>query len=228
MKYECPRCGYKTNKICDIKRHIKRKKICVGKTDVIPTLDNIIIQKKVSQNVDDDEKQQLKKEIQELKEKLNETAKTVVNIGSLNINLNNYRDTTYDHLTEKHFKYAIQRMLFSVPQLIKDVHFNPEVPENHNIYISNIKGKYAMVYCDGKWCAQNQNQVINKLINDQEYAIEEWLGEGDNYPNEMKKFKEYLEMKEEDAKKNMIKEEVKLILYNNRNTPKNTNTLGLI
>jgi hypothetical protein len=82
-------------------------------------------------------------------------------------------------------------MIYSVPQMIENVHFDPKVPENHNIYISNIKNKYAMVYDGKKWCSKPQEQVIDQLINDQEYAIEDWL------------------------------EEVKLLLYNNRNVIKN-------
>jgi hypothetical protein len=112
-------------------------------------------------------------------------------------------------------------MIYSVPTLIKDVHFNTKNHQNHNIYISNIRGKYAMVYDGKKWEANDQNETIDKLIMDQEYAIEEWLGE-DKFPEEMIKFNNYLDKKDSSDKVNgqtaldVIKEEVKLLLYNNR------------
>ena len=76
----------------------------------------------------------------------------------------------------------------SVPSLIKEVHFNPNVPENHNIYISNIKNKYAMVYDGTRWEIKDQDETIDKLIIDQEYAIEEWIGIGEKYPKAMEKY----------------------------------------
>jgi len=34
----------------------------------------------------------------------------------------------------------------SVPKLIEAIHFNPDKPENQNVYIPNIKNKYALQY----------------------------------------------------------------------------------
>ena len=119
-------------------------------------------------------------------------------------------------------------MVNMVPQMIQDVHFNKKTPENHNIYISNIKNKYAMVYDGEKWCSKPQEKVITELINDQEYAIEEWLGEGEKFPKEMERFNKYLDRKENGINgykaeeiKEQIREEVKLLLYNNRSVIKN-------
>ena len=46
--------------------------------------------------------------------------------------------------------------------------------------------------------------------------LEEWIENGNNFPEIMKKFNRYLEKKEHDVVLNKIKEEIKLILYNNR------------
>ncbi len=35
--------------------------------------------------------------------------------------------------------------------MIEKIHFNPSKPENMNIYISNKKDKYLMIYEDGNW-----------------------------------------------------------------------------
>ena len=71
-----------------------------------------------------------------------------------------------------------------------------------------------------KWNLGSQNETIDDLIDTNEVVIEqkleEWLENGKDYPQIMKKFKRYLEKKENDEVKNAIKEEIKLILYNNR------------
>lgn len=77
-----------------------------------------------------------------------------------------------------------------------------------------------MVYDGDKWNLTNQNDTIDDLIDTNEVVIEqkleEWLENGKEYPNIMKKFNRYLEKKEKDAVINKVKEEIKLILYNNR------------
>ena len=107
-----------------------------------------------------------------------------------------------------------------IPNLIKRIHFNLQKPENHNIYISNIRNKYIMVYDGIKWDVRNQSDTINDLIDTNEVVIEqkleEWIENGRDYPEIMKKFNRYLEKKEKDDVINKIKEEIKLILYNNR------------
>ena len=107
-----------------------------------------------------------------------------------------------------------------VPQLIKRIHFNPQKPENHNIYISNIKNKYIMTYDGIKWNLQSESETIEDLIDTNEFVLEqkleEWVENGKDYPEIMNKFNRYLEKKENDDVLNKIKNEIKLILYNNR------------
>ena len=41
--------------------------------------------------------------------------------------------------------------------VLSDIHFNPDKPENHNIYISNLKNGYVMMYDGNKWDTKNYN-----------------------------------------------------------------------
>ena len=50
-----------------------------------------------------------------------------------------------------------------------------------------------------------------------EYKLEEWLENGKKYPDAMKKFNRYIEKRDNDKVINKIKDEIKLLLYNNRN-----------
>ena len=77
-----------------------------------------------------------------------------------------------------------------------------------------------MTYDGIKWNLQNQDETIDDLIDTNQVVIEqkleEWLENGKDYPDIMRKFNRYLEKKEKDEILNKIKEEIKLVLFNNR------------
>lgn len=73
-----------------------------------------------------------------------------------------------------------------------------------------------------QWDARPKDEMINRIIDDREYDIQVWL-ECEKYPKAMAKFNEYLQKKDTDDIQRMIKEEVELALYNNRNLVKNKN-----
>ena len=77
-----------------------------------------------------------------------------------------------------------------------------------------------MIYDGIKWNLSNQLEVIDNLLDTNheilEQKLEEWLENGKDYPEIMKKFNRYLEKKEKDQVANNIKEEIKLMLFNNR------------
>ena len=239
-KFKCSNCNYSSDKKEHVQRHINNKIPCGEgileiKTNNIeincdyckktfttkPNLKKHMGVCKILANNELLKKDEKIKELEKKIENIEKSKSVVINIQN-NYIINGYSNTSFKHLTDRHYQSALNKMIYSVPTLIKDVHFNSKIPQNHNIYISNIRGKYALVYDGKKWEAKDQNETIDKLIMDQEYAIEEWLGE-DKFPEEMIKFNNYLDKKDSNDKVNgqtaldVIKEEVKLLLYNNRN-----------
>jgi hypothetical protein len=130
-----------------------------------------------------------------------------------NIQLLGYRQTDVSHLTDEDYKRCIKRVNHCVKNMIETVHFNPEKPENMNIYISNIKDKYIMVYDGANWNLANRKDELDRLYEEKEMMLEEWL---DSNPEEelKQKFLKYLDNKDNDECLNRIKEEIKLMLYN--------------
>ena len=173
--------------------------------------------------------QQLKDKDKRIDELIRKTGNTTINYQqnnvSNNIKLLGYRSTDISHLSDKDFISCISHSNFCIPHLIKKIHFNPDKPENHNIYISNIKNNYAMIYDGDMWNLTNKDDLINEILEEKEIIIEEkleeWLEKGKQYPEIMKKFTRYLEKKENDVVLDKIKDEVKLVLFNNRNLVKN-------
>ena len=172
--------------------------------------------------------QQLEQQKQEFTKKIDAQSKQIEKLmgkleihGSFNttniqnIHLLAYRSTDVSHLTDQDYRSCIKKVNHCVRNMIEKVHFNPSKPENMNIYISNIKDKYIMVYDGSNWTLANKKDEIDRLYEEKEMMLEEWLET--NPEKELKdKFMKYLNNKESDECLNRIKEEIKLMLYNNQ------------
>ena len=55
-------------------------------------------------------------------------------------------------------------------KVIKDVHFNDQVPENKNIQYPNKKENKVKVFKEGKWLYEDKNDAITDLV-DSKYII---------------------------------------------------------
>jgi hypothetical protein len=155
-----------------------------------------------------------KKELKEIRE-INGSFNTINNIQN-HIQVLPYNNTDLSHLTDKDYKNCIKHVNLCVLKLIEKIHFNPSKPENMNIYISNLNNKYIMVYDGTNWQLKNRQNELDRLYEEKEMMLEEWLEE--NNDTEIKdKFIKYLNNKEKDETLNFIKDEFKLLMYNNKN-----------
>lgn len=135
-----------------------------------------------------------------------------------NIQLLNYNNTDYDFLTETDILKCFSENNHCVKALIEKVHFNKKKPENMNIYISSIKGKFVMVYRDNKWQIRDRKRQIDDLYECNELMLENWYDEyQDKFPHIIQSFKRYLKNRDDDdVFINKIKDEILLMLYNKR------------
>ena len=173
----------------------------------------------------------MKKQIDKLSNKLqiqqlhnnshNNNNNNIVNFNN-NIQLLNYKDTDYSHISNKTYHKCVKHCFHSVKSLINEVHFNNKKPENKNIYISNIKNKYIMVYKDNKWQLVDRKEQLDDLYSYNEVMLEEWYDEyKDKYPDMIKSFTKYLNNRDNDVVINKVKEEIILMMYNNRHMIEN-------
>ena len=172
----------------------------------------------MSRNIDKQHEKQLLVKDTQITELIKNSG--ITNNIQNNIKILAHKNTDLSHLTDKDFLYCLNRSNMCIPHLIKRIHFNPEKPENHNIYISNIKNNYMMIYNGIKWIIKDRNESIDELIDKNEFILEqkleEWIENGKNYPEIMKKFNRYLEKKEQDIVLDTVKKEIKMVLFNNR------------
>ena len=236
-KTQCEYCDKILSSYKNLRRHLKtckeKKKDDTVKESMEELVKLLNDKEKQLEKKDTEYKKQLKeeldkrdKQIEELIKKAglsttNNNTNNITNNIQNNIKLLNYKETDTSHLTENDYVKCLEHYNFCVPHLIRKIHFNPKKPENHNIYISNLKNSYVMIYINNKWKVKNRDETILRMIDDKqvilEKKIQEWVESGIQYPKVMAKFSRYIEKREEDDVINAIKEDIKLMLYNNRN-----------
>ena len=222
--YECKYCKKVLQHQSSLSRHIKYS--CKqNKDEDLKELARLFNEKEKKMNTNDSELVQqmhkMQKQIDKLTNKLqiqNINKGTVNNTNNtINIQLLNHSDTDYSHLTPKDYLTCIKNCNYCVKSLIEKVHFNPEKPENMNIFLSNIKGNYVMVYKDNEWQIRNKQRQIDDLYDSNEFVLETWYDEyKDKYPHIINSFQRYLKNKDEDVVLNRVKDEILMMLYNNR------------
>ena len=137
--------------------------------------------------------------------------------NTINIQVLNHQDTDYSHLTPKDYISCIHDCNKCIKTLIEKVHFNTNKPENMNIYLSNIKGKYLMIYKDNAWQIQDKKAQVDDLYDNNEFVLEAWYDEyKEKYPDIIASFQRYLQNRDGDEMLNNIKEEILVMLYNKR------------
>ena len=229
-KYECSYCNKTYSRIDSLNRHLKK---CTEKKNDDEEKQNLInLIEVLNKQLEEQrkEKEEYKIELAKRNSQIDELIKKAgINIGTQNniqqnIKILAYNNTDVSHLTDNDYLKCLKHSNFCIPHLIEKIHFNPKKPENHNIYISNLKNNYVMIYNGNKWMLNDREESIQNLIDEKESIIEqkleEWIENGKNYPDIMKKFNRYLEKKENDTVLNKIKGEIKLMLFNNRDIVK--------
>jgi predicted ATP-dependent Lon-type protease len=104
---------------------------------------------------------------------------------------------------------------------MKHIHFHPDKPEQHNVYISNLRGNFATIYDGTDWVAKPKNLLIqhsfedrrDNLIDSYEYYKDE-LPERTDY-----KFGKFMNKCSDKKIIEQSKKEIEAVLYNNRHIP---------
>ena len=163
-------------------------------------------------------------QIKELIKKAGITNSTITQNIQNNIKLLAYDKTDISDLTEKDFIRCFNHNNMCVPHLLKRIHFNKKKPENHNVLLSNLKSGHIMLYDGKQWNTYNRDEVIDDIFDEKhdilEQKYEEWVDIGKDFPILYHKFRRYLEKINNDVVMKKIKEEMKFVLYNNRNVVK--------
>ncbi len=148
----------------------------------------------------------------------------IINNNNINITINKFGTEDRSFLTTDKILSILNMGFQSMPELIKETHFNKIQPQNHNIYNSNINKKTILIYDGERWIITHKDTILNDLIaNNEEFIITNYeelkeklsiraVGRLENFIMELGN-PEYL---------SQLKDNLQMILYNYRDIVENT------
>jgi hypothetical protein len=251
---ECYHCHKIFTRKYDVERHLKKncrvvkeqnKKLqtIYDELHILKMKNEIIV--KDNEDIKKDNKD-MKKEINELKSQLMTNQKEgeytgdIINSNSNNTNNNNTinsnniiivacgkEDMNKINPTLREILFTLKKGWQSPEYLINKTHFNSKFPEYQNVFIPDIKNKFAMIHNGDEYVLRDTNDVISELYDrNVEYIEEKFAEYGHEIPkskknalNELIKLVPLDEDEQDKEKKEMVRrlfENIKLLLYNKR------------
>ena len=232
VNYLCIKCGKNFNHKSSFEKHENRKISCdstIANDNNSCNLCNKIFKnyKSLYSHVKSNKCQTTKSKITNIlndNSTTNNTNNTINNNNMKvdgNVKLVKFGNENLSYISDDLFKSILGRGFKSVEELVDHSHFHPDHPENHNIYIANIKNDYVVIYDGKKWNINKKEDVFEDII----YAKSDFLCMkfkelmGQMTETDIKKFTNFINQRDEDQTMNKIKGELKLQLYNNRELP---------
>ena len=138
---------------------------------------------------------------------------TIIQLGHENLS---------EILNTKQKKNILNRQAMSLNDLVDLVHVSGKYKNFQNVYITNLQSTFAYKFDEkaNKFIAVNKNELLNDLVDSRMYDIEKFYEEvsPELEPRKAEQIKKFIDRmgNEEDGLKGIKKEEIKLILYNNK------------
>jgi len=209
--FKCYICmGNFTNK-SNLSRHCMN--FCNKKKQLVNEKKNLILSKKNLQ-----EKIYQNNNIRTQNINIENNTNIVINIINP-FKINSFGQEDVGHIKHEDYIKYMSTYFRGFLAFIENIHFNKNVPENHNVYISNINSKYAIVYENSQWKLKDRDEIIDKIKSDKfnflDKKVEEMNKELDaKVKNKFEDFRNKLiELEEADVN---TQKDIKLMLYNNR------------
>lgn len=125
-----------------------------------------------------EELEMLKKEVETLKQlfysknvqniTINTTNNNIINTQNTTNNItqtiNNFGSETTTHLSLEFLEHCIRNPKKGMSKLIENIHYNPEVPENHNLRCRSLKQNTFERLVDAEWRICDASNTLDELI----------------------------------------------------------------
>ena len=233
-KYICNYCKKEFTRKYHLLRHIDKScKVKKGNDAKMEEIMTALIELKESNKELKENDKKNKEEIDKLKEENtkykkiinNNTQNNIKTQNNITFKINAYGTENSSKVTINDYKRILGRGMNSVPVFVKKLHFDENMPENHNVYISNLRDEYVLMFDGKKWRLKDRNDALQQLYEDKSDILEtkfEELIERLDEPT-IKMFRRFLKIKDNDEEKiRVIKKELKKVLYENREIAMNT------
>jgi len=213
---------WKHNKIC---KGINNEKIDLVLKENLEMKKEMLEYKKELENL----KTQLQKSLKihpKTLQKINNQLNNNTNNGTINNNTINIvqlgKEDLSKMLSVDEKMSILNRQVMGINDLVKLVHTSGKYKKCMNVYITNLQNTIGYMYDEkqNNFIAVNKNELLNDLLDSRMYDIEKFYDKLQLKldPEKAKRIKKFISrMKDdEDCLKDLKKDEIKLILYNNR------------
>lgn len=92
---------------------------------------------------------------------------TNINNGTnynISINLNSFGQEDVSHLSSEFLSHCILNPTKGLPSLIENIHYNKQIPSNHNIRCKSLKNNVFEKYVNSEWRACDASNTLDELI----------------------------------------------------------------
>ena len=159
------------------------------------------------------------------------TINNIDNLDNLNIPLNSFGRENLSHISNKDYEKYLSKLFPGLLEYIEHVHFSDNMPSNHNICIPKLNSKYIAIFEKNKWNLKDKNELLNKFITKKISALDKKCDELENKQilteNTVESYNDFINTYYEggDESKKKFKEDIELLIFNNRAKIKNYNKL---
>ena len=182
----------------------RHEKIC--KNNNILVDENNLLKNKLSK-MEDQMKDILNKYAKIHPKTLQKINNNLINNSNNNTNNNNTINNTFikfgneklaNLLTQKDMLNIINKVCLCIEESIKTVHFNKELPEYSNIFITNMRDTNAYIFDGNKFILTSKDEVINELFSNHLENIEGFLEDAKIPENKYTKISKFLDALNDD------------------------------
>lgn len=120
--------------------------------------------------IDDDiETRIVNRVLEEIKDRFtgviqNNTYQTINNNTTVFVNLKTFGNEDMTHLTNDFLSHCLLNPTKGITQLIENIHYNKDVPENNNIRFKSNKNNTFEKYYESKWIECDASNTLDELI----------------------------------------------------------------
>ena len=84
--------------------------------------------------------------------------------NNLMLNINSFGNENLSHITINDYKNFFTGFFPGFIKFIEKIHFDENMPSNHNICITNLKSNNLFVYNDNEWLTKNKREELDRFI----------------------------------------------------------------
>ena len=206
----------------NLSKHLQNN--CNSKKDLYNKKDKLIENEKFIRQ--ENELKKMRKDIAKLLKNQSKNINITNNVTNINsnnklvININSFGKEDLSHITVEDYKKYLTGFFPGFIKFIEKIHFDENMPSNHNICITNLQSNNLYICDDNEWLVKNKKEELERFILKKYNILTEKCCEleekkiiSENIVNDFMKFTKNYE--DTEAKK-ITKNDIMLMIYNNR------------